>query len=349
MLKNLLTNTDLLLNIVYLVVFLFITYKILSNTLWASIRKKIDPFADQRDEKDFDRMIKRKMELLRANNGQYVPEEHLLSPTQALLRKEQNKGQQKQQSTIPVQYKALFDDLSWGSGEEVKKIIKLFQREFSYTPNEQNLREKLKIHLKDESLLPTINQSTKEEILTLFYSRALFEYYVEEICDQKYSLIKKIAIRLEVPVDLFAYAFQYMLLNEIQSKERFQSKLLLGNFDILKKQQMTSIFFTNHGMQIAKSVNAIQELIKEHFVVADFIRPWPEITKNSSVIEALSIMRAHQSFTVEEIKRNYKKIAMEKHPDKIAALKLPKEIEQNALKQFQIIQLAYEIISKQKG
>jgi len=349
MLKNLLTNTDLLLNIVYLVVFLFITYKILSNTLWASIRKKIDPFADQRDEKDFDRMIKRKMDLLRANNGQYVPEDQLLSPTQALLRKEQNKGQPKAHNPIPVQYKALFDDLSWGSGEEVKKIIKLFQREFSYTPNEQNLREKLKVHLKDESLLSTINQSTKEEILTLFYSRALFEYYFEEISDQKYSLVKKIAIRLEVPVDLFAYAFQYMLLNEVQSKERFQSKLLLSNIDILKKQQLSSIFFTKHGVHLAKSVNAIQELIKEHFVVADFIRPWPEITKNSSLVEALSILRAHQSFTTEELKRNYKKIAMEKHPDKIAALKLPKEIEQNALKQFQIIQLAYDIISKQKG
>lgn len=349
MLKNLLTNTDLLLNVVYLIVFLFITYKILSTTLLASIRKKIDPYADHRDEKDFDRMIKRKMDLLRANNGMYVPEDYQSSPTQALLRKEQNKGQQKQNNNIPVQYKALFDDLSWGSGEEVKKIIKLFQREFSYTPNEQSLREKLKLHLKDEALIATINQSTKDEVLTLFYSRALFDYYFEEISDQRFSLIKKIALRLEVPTVLFAYAFQYMLLTEAESKDRFQSKFLLNSFDLLKRQQLATVFFAHHGQELSKSVNALQELVKAHFAVADFIRPWPQLTKDSSLQDALSVLRTHQTFTPEEIKRNYKKIAMEKHPDKIASLKLPKEIEQNALKQFQIIQLAYEIISKQKG
>ncbi len=349
MLKNLLTNTDLLLNIVYLIVFLFFTYKILSATLLASIKKKIDPFADQRDEKDFDRMIKRKMDLLRANNGMYVPEDQQLSPTQTLLKKEQNKNQKMLQTNIPVQYKALYDDLSWGSGDEVKKIIKLFQREFSYTPNEQGLRDKLKIHLKDDSLMSIINQSTKDEVLTLFYGRALFDYYFDEISEQKYSLIKKIALRLEVPIDLFTYAFQYMLLTEINAKERFQSQLVLNSYDLNKRHQLTTLFFAQHGEQIAKSVNGIQELVKRHFVVADFIRPWPEITKNSSLTDALSVLRSHQSFTLEEIKRNYKKIAMEKHPDKIASLKLPKEIEHNALKQFQTIQIAFEIIHKQKG
>ena len=76
MLKNYLLNPDFLLNVIYLVIFLFIVYKVLGGTLWENFQKKIAPWT-QPTEKDFDQLIKRKMDMLRSNNGLYVPDSEL--------------------------------------------------------------------------------------------------------------------------------------------------------------------------------------------------------------------------------------------------------------------------------
>jgi curved DNA-binding protein CbpA len=47
---------------------------------------------------------------------------------------------------------------------------------------------------------------------------------------------------------------------------------------------------------------------------------------------------------LDEIKKVYKKLAMQKHPDKIGAMNLPKIVEKKAIADFNQIQEAYELI-----
>lgn len=349
MVKNYLLNPEFILNVVYLTIFLFIVYKVIGNTLWISFQKKFNPMY-QEPEKDFDRLIKRKMEMLRSSSGLYVPENESLS-SQA-LRKEQNiKTESHEKKHIPLQFKDMHDDLNWGVGEEVKKILKLFQREFNYTPNEKNTRESLKAIIKEPIIIELVNHSTKDEVLTLLYNRLLLNYYYEEIEANRFSLIKKISSRLNSPPNLFAFALQYTLLQDASLPEKlrekqFSSELIFNKFSSNEKSITIESFLISHSQHLGKSVNAINEIVKTQFLVADFLRPWPAL---NSLEDALEVLRAHQSYTVEDIKKNYKKLVQEKHPDKISSLKLPKEIEKNALKQFQIIQSAMDIIQKNKG
>lgn len=350
MLKNYLLNPDFLLNVLYLTVFLFIAYKVLGATLWSNIQKKINPWG-QSPEKDFDQLIKRKMDLLRANSGLYVPENE--SPTSAAIRRAKNTDKNKNHH-VPIQFKSLHEDLSWGTGEEVKKILKLFQREFNYTPNEANLREHLKIFVGESAMMEVIQQSTKEEIITLLYNRMLLNYYLLEIAEKRFNLIKKISARLNVPSDLFAYSLQYAILNEDRLpktyyQHRFSSQLIWGQFKNLEQNEMVNQYLTKVAPLLRKSANSLNDLIRLNFTIADFIRPWNEISKENELEDALLILRAHHSSSFEDIRKNYKKIVQEKHPDKIASLKLPKEIESQASKQFQIVQKAMEIVQKAKG
>ena len=350
MLKNYLLNPDFLLNVLYLTVFLFIAYKVLGATLWSNIQKKINPWG-QSHEKDFDQLIKRKMDLLRANSGLYVPENE--SPTSAAMRRAKNPEKSKS-SHIPIQFKSIHEDLSWGTGEEVKKILKLFQREFNYTPNESNLREHLKRFIEERSIVEAIHQNSKEEIITLLYNRMLLNYYLLEIAENRFNLIKKISIRLNIPSDLFAYSLQYAMLNDDQlpksfSLHRFSSQLFWGQFKNTEQNEIVNLFLIKAAPLLGKSANSLNDLIRTHFTIADFIRPWNEISKENELEDALLILRAHHSFSFEDIRKNYKKIAQEKHPDKIASLNLPKEIENKASKQFQIVQKAMEIVQKAKG
>ena len=343
MLKNYLINPDLLLNVLYVAVFLFIAYKVLGVTLWANVKKKLNPW-EQNEEKDFDRLIKRKIDMLRANSGMYVPENENLSSQ--LIRKTK-KAETLDQKNIPIQFKEFYEDLSWGGGTEIKKVLKLFQREFNYSPNENSARDFFKKAIKENTIFDLINHSAKDEIIHLFYNRMLLNYFLQEISDQKFNLIKKISQRLNIETDLFAFSVQVALLKN--HNLCFSNKLVWSQISDNEKANLIENFLQKNSDQINKSVNSLIEIIRSNFTLADFIRPWNEITKESSLEDALLILRSHQNFSLDDIKKNYKKIVQEKHPDKIAALKLPKEIESNALRQFQIIQAAMDLVQKHKG
>lgn len=350
MLKNYLLNPDFLLNVLYLSVFLFILYKVLGETVWGNIKKKLTPW-DQGTEKDFDLLIKRKMDMLRANSGMYVPDSE--SPSISLINKARNKSTQSSQQ-IPTQFKQIFEDLNWGTGDEIKKILKNFQREFNYSPNEKNIRELLKNFIKEYSINNAINTSTKEEILTLLYSRTLLNYFLNEISENRFNLIKKISSRLNSPAELFAFSLQFTMLNnqEISKtlySQRFSSHLIWQKLAPSEQEQVTELFLMKNSLLLCKGANSLIDIIRNNFIIADFIRPWNEISKENELEDSLLVLRAHHSFTFEDIKKNYKKIVQEKHPDKISALLLPKEIESKALKQFQIIQHAMSVIQKEKG
>jgi curved DNA-binding protein CbpA len=51
---------------------------------------------------------------------------------------------------------------------------------------------------------------------------------------------------------------------------------------------------------------------------------------------------------LEEVKKLYKKLALQKHPDKIVSQKLPKVLERRAFERFNKIQEAYEVITSAK-
>ncbi len=334
-------NKDLILNLIYLISFLFIVYKILSATLFQQFKKKLNPWDQSDSEKDFDKILKKRIDMFRASNGAYVSENQSLNTMSKHVVQSSSKN-----NTIPAQLKPIYDDLSWGNGEEIKKIIKIFQREFNYSPNEKSIRDAVKLLIKNDVFLKIAHQSSKEEINNLIYAYLLMRYYINEAINQNFNLLKKIGLRLYASEKLMHYSVQYLLLSNSDSKEKLSDQNVLKSYSEEDIQTLIDIFFIRNSNNLKLNINTLSEILREQFGIADFIRPWPNKNEINNKDIALEILRCTHKSDLEEIKRNYKKLAQEKHPDKIHALKLPKELEHKAMQQFQIVKQAYDFLNE---
>jgi curved DNA-binding protein CbpA len=74
----------------------------------------------------------------------------------------------------------------------------------------------------------------------------------------------------------------------------------------------------------------------------------PKLKNKKDVETAYEILGASPDLSLEEVKKLYKKLALQKHPDKIVSQKLPKVLERRAFERFNKIQEAYEVITSAK-
>ena len=84
-----------------------------------------------------------------------------------------------------------------------------------------------------------------------------------------------------------------------------------------------------------------------HFSEARYQQLKARYVQNTS--SAYSVLGCSQSSSNDEIKRAYRRLVSEYHPDKIAAKGLPEEFQKVAAGKFREIQSAYEEIRKLKG
>ena len=72
-------------------------------------------------------------------------------------------------------------------------------------------------------------------------------------------------------------------------------------------------------------------------------------SKNISVDEAYKVLGIDKSYSDKEIKRAYRRLLAQHHPDKLVAKGLPEEMQKLANEKTQEIISAYEIIKKHRG
>ena len=73
------------------------------------------------------------------------------------------------------------------------------------------------------------------------------------------------------------------------------------------------------------------------------------VLENISVDEAYKVLGIDKSYSDKEIKRAYRRLLAQHHPDKLVAKGLPEEMQKLANEKTQEIISAYEIIKKHRG
>ncbi|MCX7861542.1 MAG: DnaJ domain-containing protein [Bacteroidales bacterium] len=142
-----------------------------------------------------------------------------------------------------------------------------------------------------------------------------------------------------------------ILLRDILKKEIDLQKVckqIKAHLDYSSRLQLIYLL-----IEIAKSDNAIQKEERNVIFQIAFLLNIPRHTFESlvvvsnTIVDAYKILEISPDATNEEIKKAYRRLAMEHHPDKVSYL--GEEIQRKAQEKFKKIQEAYEIIKKERG
>jgi DnaJ like chaperone protein len=94
--------------------------------------------------------------------------------------------------------------------------------------------------------------------------------------------------------------------------------------------------FTSFGLEMM-----IQKVLAEHF----FQQNYSQQSTQNQVAQAYNILELPTGSDLKEVKRAYRKLMSQHHPDKLIAKKMPDEMKNLAKERVQEIQQAYEVLT----
>lgn len=335
-----LANKDLISRVIIAIVFLFLTVYVLGPVFLNFIKSKLP--GHQQPENDIDSMIRRQKERLRAQYGIVGKSEHEALP----------EVQTAQTKTVETLYK----ETRWGGGDFLKAIQSKITKNYSYTITESKINAFIMLAEKKKwaNALSADNQSSPEALNNFLSVVLLLKIFIDEIRAREYFLLSKVAMKCNSTPSAFALALQIKLLNTIASQknlseEKIYSELpLLHQFSEETLNSALELLLKKEGNLWAKGHNLFFEELALHLNYAHLLQPVNRIAHKKDSEGARKILGVTEEMSLEEIKKTYKKIALSKHPDKILAQKLPRPVEKRAIKNFTLIQEAYDLLLASK-
>jgi hypothetical protein len=339
-----LANKELISKVIFTVVFLFITVYVLGPVFFNFIKSKLPGY--QQPEHDLDTMIKRQKERLRSQYGLVGRTEHeaLLGPKQS--------SSGPQTHTIENLYK----ESRWGGGDFTKSIQTIITKNYSYTIAESKINAFILLAEKKNwsDDLSSENQNSTDAIKNFLSLIMLLKILIEEIREKDYNVLQKVAGKCKRTPTELALAIQFKLLLTISSKKNLaEEKIFTESPHLHQFSEETMIFALDNLIHKeanlwAKGHSLFLEELALYLDYAHMLQPIIRVANKKDTTGAAKILGVSEKMTIEEIKKVYKKMALAKHPDKIHAQKLPKPIEKQAIKNFTLIQEAYDILSAAK-
>ncbi len=106
---------------------------------------------------------------------------------------------------------------------------------------------------------------------------------------------------------------------------------------------------TNIGLALGYSAPAVEELLRMATAQEQFHRQPGVDTSAPTLDDAYAALGVEASASDAEIKRAYRKLMSQNHPDKLSARGVPEDMLKLATEKSQEIQAAYELIRKSRG
>lgn len=320
-------NKQIIIRILISFVFSAFALRILIPVLYNFFKLKI---SGQNNHNDLDQMIRRQQDRLRTQYGITIQSKSA-----------NNNAPSNSQQLVHTNF----------SNEILKNILS----NYGYSINENKINTFLSLAEKRHLLnfLPEKYRNSTENKVLFLSQCLLMNILVDENIKKSFTMSQFIAKKLSLSIFEFTIGIQIKVLLHMKNVHNTEDKVFSDQY-ILKdfseeiiNNSINSII-QKEATLWAQSSSLLFEELSLYFHYASILLPLPVIQNKQDFESAALILHCKSTDSIEVIKKNYKRIALEKHPDKITAQKLPPKLEQQGLTNFNKIQEAYEILSKYK-
>jgi len=309
---------------------------------------------------DFDYLIEQKKSMLRGDSTPTVQEalnkkrERKGRSEEALHNEYQNLSKENQKSSAHSQRLeelkkiiAIYDSFQWGAGPEIKELANLISQKTGERVADELVSKSFKI-LSDRELFLTPSQ----KILSLVQIKKTIETFIFlqglGSGDQRFILLSK---RWTMTPDSVKKGFAvYLTVMKKGNKERKITELLKQGASSLAPLDTLKIISL---MKPAGNLLELQDIlsnIREEAELFHALSPLSPLKGNSDIQGAYKSLGLSSNASVEQIKKQYKKLAQLKHPDRLKGKGIPAKFESIATENFTQIKQAYDILmKKEKG
>lgn len=351
-----LIHKDIIVRVIFTFVFLGITFWVLAPVFVKFLKKKMPGYSSE--ERDLDTLIRRQKERLRS---QYGLSDDVVSSHFAKYKEHEDQGDaEKVIKTQPVslskEMQQLYKETQWGGGAFLKDLQTEITKTFSYTLADTKVNAFILLCEKRNYLqyLSVDHQRSSVAIKNYLVALLIFFLLIEETKEKHFYILEKIAKKLNVPSGQLALALQIKLLMVIAHKKElkedrvFSEVLVLNQYSEETVKLATEAVAKREANLWAKSSSQLFEEMTLALNYSSMLSPMPKMKNRKDFDTAYEILGIDKSSSLEEVKKIYKKMALQKHPDKILSQKLPKILERKGIEHFNQIQEAYQAVIAQK-
>ena len=246
---------------------------------------------------------------------------------------------------------SLFNSLEWGTGKEIRNISQKISQDIGTRIEESELVSIIKHTLKAKSdpLVQSNNHSPLDQFIYLWESYLFWEKLRSELSSGKGRLIKVLQSQYYCSSqDLTLAALS--LFHKIQGISLSPSEILRRNNPLPSQEKIQNLSFHAFFSKKTKSFRTQKqwrEELKEEAFFYSCLSPLKSLKNDRDKVGARKILEVKETAPFEEVKKNYKKFAQLKHPDKLASKGIPPEFESIATENFSLIQRAYQILKNE--
>lgn len=350
-----LIHKDIIIRVIFSFIFLGITLWVLGPIFMSYLKKKLPGQYSQ--EMDIDIMIRRQQERLRSLHGLSGD----LQTSQAYKNRNHfGNNEDKEMIEKPIvqssEIKQIYQETQWGGGLFLKELQTEITKSYSYTLADSKINAFILLCEKRNYLrfLSEEHRNSKMAIKNFFVTLLVFFLIIEETRDKKFHLIEKVAKKINVSSAELALAVQIKLLlvtalkKELREDRIFSEILVLNQYSEETIKAATEIITKKEANLWAKSPSQLFEELTLALNYSSMLTPIPKLKSRKDIDTACIILGVAKEAELEEVKKTYKKIALQKHPDKIVSQKLPRVLERKGIDRFNQIQEAYEVIIAHK-
>ena len=346
-----LIHKDIIVRVIFSFIFAGITFWVLAPVFFQYLKKKLPGYYS--NEIDMDSMIKSQKERLRSQYG--FSDQSKIPQTQKNDESLAKKTIVNQTSTQTNEIKKIFNETQWGGGQFLKDIQSEITKNYSYTLAESKVNAFILLCEKRDYLRFLNEDNRKSNLAIKNYLTTLLIFYLitEETKNKTFYIIDKISKKINTSSSELALALQIKLLMMISSKDKLKDEqiycdtLVLNQYSDERIKMATELVARSEANLWAKDHSHFFEELTLALNYSSLLTPLPQLNSKNDLNTAFEILGITTKTKLPEIKRFYKKIALQKHPDKIISQKLPPFLEKKGIEKFNQIQKAYEIIIAQ--